>query len=185
MQFQETKIPGVFLLVPKRHGDGRGYFMETFRLNAFQSEVGLFDFVQENKSFSAETGTVRGLHYQISPRAQGKLVSCVAGALLDVAVDIRQGSPTYGQSVTAELTAENNFQFWIPPGFAHGFCTLNADTVISYKVTDYYSPEHDRGILWSDPALAIEWPVSEHKAVLSVKDKNQPRLNEIQTGFVY
>lgn len=185
MQFKKTKLPGVFLIFPQRVGDARGYFMETFRLNVFKREVGPFDFVQENKSFSAEVGTVRGLHYQLSPKAQGKLVSCAAGALLDVAVDIRQGSPTYGQTVTAELTAENNCQLWIPPGFAHGFCTLSADTMISYKVTDYYSSEHDRGILWSDPALAIDWPVAAYKAVLSEKDKTQPRLSEIQTNFVY
>lgn len=185
MQFEETKLSGVFLITPKRFGDARGYFMETFRASLFESEVGSFTFVQDNKSFSAEVGTVRGLHFQLNLRAQGKLVSCAAGALLDVAVDIRQGSPTYGQMVKAELTAENGCQLWVPPGFAHGFCTLQPNTVISYKVTDYYSPDHDRGLLWNDPALAIDWPVTEDNAILSDKDKKQPKLSELETNFVY
>ncbi|MDQ0456942.1 dTDP-4-dehydrorhamnose 3,5-epimerase [Rhizobium paknamense] len=185
MQFERMAIPEVVLITPKRFGDSRGYFMETFKASLFQSEIGDFTFVQDNRSFSAETGTVRGLHFQLNPRAQGKLVSCTAGALLDVAVDIRSGSPTYGQAVSAELTAENGRQLWVPPGFAHGFCTLAPDTVISYKVTDYYSPDHDRGLLWNDPALGIIWPVEEGKAVLSDKDQKQPRLAELQAHFTY
>lgn len=159
--------------------------METFRLNLFEREIGPFSFVQENRSFSAQIGTVRGLHFQLAPKAQGKLVSCSSGALFDVAVDIRHGSPTYGQAITAELTAENGCQLWIPFGFAHGFCTLKGDTVISYKVTDYYSPEHDRGLLWNDPALEIDWPVGPDEAVLSDKDKLQPKLAELHTDFVW
>ncbi|MGG7519469.1 dTDP-4-dehydrorhamnose 3,5-epimerase [Allorhizobium undicola] len=185
MQFEPLKIPDVVLITPKRFGDARGFFMETFKASLFESEVGPFIFVQDNRSFSAETGTVRGLHFQLDPRAQGKLVSCTAGALLDVAVDIRKGSPTYGQYVSAELTADNACQLWVPPGFAHGFCTLTPDTVISYKVTDYYSPEHDRGLLWNDPALGIDWPVEEGKAVLSDKDQKQPPLAELQANFTY
>ncbi|WP_027486744.1 dTDP-4-dehydrorhamnose 3,5-epimerase [Allorhizobium undicola] len=185
MQFEPLKIPDVVLITPKRFGDARGFFMETFKASLFESEVGPFTFVQDNRSFSAETGTVRGLHFQLDPRAQGKLVSCTAGALLDVAVDIRKGSPSYGQYVSAELTADNACQLWVPPGFAHGFCTLTPDTVISYKVTDYYSPEHDRGLLWNDPALGIDWPVEEGKAVLSDKDQKQPPLAELQANFTY
>ncbi|KAA3507681.1 dTDP-4-dehydrorhamnose 3,5-epimerase [Agrobacterium rosae] len=184
MKFEHTELSGVVLITPRRHGDARGYFMETFRLSLFESEIGAFTFVQDNRSFSAEIGTVRGLHFQLNPRAQGKLVSCAAGALLDVVVDVRAGSPTYGQSFSAELTPENGRQLWVPPGFAHGFCTLKADTVISYKVTDYYSPDHDRGLLWNDPSLAIQWPVTEEKAILSDKDKRQPLLSEVEANFV-
>lgn len=185
MQFETTKLSGVLLITPKRFGDARGYFVETFRASLFEREVGSFHFVQDNQSFSAEVGTVRGLHFQLNPKAQGKLVSCIAGALLDVAVDIRQGSPTYGQFVTAELSPENGCQLWVPPGFAHGFCTLKPNTVISYKVTDYYSPEHDRGLLWNDPAIGIDWPVDQNKAVLSDKDQKQPKLSDLQANFAY
>jgi len=173
------------LITPKRFGDARGYFVETFRASLFEREVGPFHFVQDNQSLSAEVGTVRGLHFQLNPKAQGKLVSCAAGALLDVAVDIRQGSPTYGQFVTAELSPENGCQLWVPPGFAHGFCTLKPHTVITYKVTDYYSPEHDRGLLWNDPAIGIDWPVASDKAILSDKDQKQPKLSDLEANFVY
>jgi dTDP-4-dehydrorhamnose 3,5-epimerase len=157
--------------------------MEVFRHDLFQANVGSFEFVQDNQSLSAEIGTVRGLHFQLDPMAQGKLVRCVAGALLDVAVDIRHDSPTFGQHVTAELTAENGCQLWVPPGFAHAFCTLAPNTEINYKVTNYYSREHDRGLLWNDPALGIPWPVSAEKAVLSDKDKVQPKLAELAEIF--
>ncbi|MCM2292015.1 dTDP-4-dehydrorhamnose 3,5-epimerase [Allorhizobium sp. BGMRC 0089] len=185
MQFEKTELPGVLLITPKKFGDARGYFMETFRASLFEQEAGPFHFVQDNRSFSAEKGTVRGLHFQLNPKAQGKLVSCTAGALLDVAVDIRKGSPTYGQHVAVELTPENGCQLWVPPGFAHGFCTLSPDTVISYKVTDYYSPDHDRGLLWNDPEIGIDWPVVAEKAILSDKDKIQPRLAELDTNFKF
>lgn len=184
MQFEPLDIPDVVLLKPTRFGDTRGYFMETFRSEWFQVNIGNFVFVQENRSFSAEVGTIRGLHFQLEPRAQGKLVTCTAGALLDVAVDIRANSPTYGRYVSAELTDENAHQLWVPPGFAHGFCTLKPDTVISYKVTDYYAPDCDRGLLWNDPALNIHWPVTGG-VVLSDKDKKQPLLAELETNFVY
>lgn len=173
------------LIIPKRFGDLRGYFVETFRSDLFEAEIGRFTFVQDNRSFSSRVGTVRGLHYQLRPRAQGKLVSCPEGALLDVAVDIRSGSPTYGLSVTVELTAENACQLWIPPGFAHGFCTLRPDTVISYKVTDFRSPEHERGLAWDDPALCIDWPTTSAEAILSEKDRTHPNLADIDSNFVY
>lgn len=128
---------------------------------------------------------MRGLHFQLNPKAQGKLVRCIFGAILDVAVDIRRGSPTYGQHVKVELSAENGIQLWIPTGFAHGFCTLQPNTVIVYKVSDYYSPEHDRGLRWDDPALGIDWPVTKDKAVLSAKDRTQPLLAELDANFDY
>jgi dTDP-4-dehydrorhamnose 3,5-epimerase len=183
--FEKLAIPGLVLIKPKKFGDARGYFMETFRQSLFEEEVGDFTFVQDNQSLSADVGTVRGLHFQLAPRAQGKLVRCIAGSILDVAVDIRTGSPTYGQFVSAELTSENGHQLWVPPGFAHGFCTLAPSTEVSYKVTDYYSPEHDRGLLWNDPVLAIDWPVDVNKAVLSVKDAVQPVLADMKDGFAY
>ena len=185
MIFEKLAISEVVLIKPKKFGDARGYFMETFRQSLFTEEVGDFTFVQDNQSLSADVGTVRGLHFQLAPRAQGKLVRCVFGAILDVAVDIRVGSPTYGQFVSAELTSENGNQLWVPPGFAHGFCTLAPSTEVSYKVTDYYSPEHDRGLLWNDPALDIDWPVDSDAAVLSGKDTVQPALADLKEAFVY
>ncbi|KXG87410.1 dTDP-4-dehydrorhamnose 3,5-epimerase [Agrobacterium bohemicum] len=184
MQYDPLNISDVVLLKPTRFGDTRGYFMETFRSEWFQLNIGNFVFVQENRSFSAEAGTIRGLHFQLEPHAQGKLVTCAAGALLDVAVDIRRSSPTYGHYVCAELTADNAHQLWIPPGFAHGFCTLEPDTVISYKVTAYYAPDCDRGLLWNDPALNINWPVAGGDVVLSERDKKQPLLAELETNFL-
>ncbi|MCI9868824.1 dTDP-4-dehydrorhamnose 3,5-epimerase [Rhizobium skierniewicense] len=184
MQFEPLDILDVVLVKPTRFGDTRGYFMETFRSEWFQNNIGNFVFVQENRSFSAEVGTIRGLHFQLEPRAQGKLVTCTAGALLDIAVDIRASSPTFGQYVSAELTADNAHQLWVPPGFAHGFCTLQPGTVINYKVTDYYAPDCDRGLLWNDPALQIDWPVAVGDAILSDRDKKQPLLAELETNFV-
>jgi len=185
MQFKRLEISDIVLILPQKFGDSRGYFSETFRTDWFDENVGNWQFLQDNQSLSAEAGTVRGLHFQLPPRAQGKLVRCISGGILDVAVDIRTGSPTYGQHVKVELTAENGNQLWVPPGFAHGFCTIEPNSIISYKVTDYYSPEHDRGLLWSDPALGIEWPVDAEAAVLSAKDKVQPRLADLGAAFVY
>lgn len=185
MQFEPTRIQDVFVITPTKMGDSRGYFMETFREMLFTANVAPFSFVQENQSLSADVGTVRGLHFQLEPKAQGKLVRCIAGALLDVAVDIRKGSPTFGQHITMELTAENCCQLWVPPGFAHGFCTLAPNTMISYKVTNYYSAEHDRGLLWCDPALGIDWLIDRDKAILSDKDKRQPPLAALPDYFVY
>ncbi|MDR6816458.1 dTDP-4-dehydrorhamnose 3,5-epimerase [Neorhizobium sp. 2083] len=185
MRFERTAIEDVLLIVPKKFGDPRGYFIETFRANEFEAKVGIFPFVQDNQSYSAKPGTVRGLHFQTPPHAQGKLVSCSSGAILDVAVDIRGGSPTYGKFVAVELSAENALQLWLPPGFAHGFCTLTAATVVSYKVTNYYSAEHDHGLLWNDPVVGIEWPVTAEKAILSEKDRKQPTLAELPSSFIY
>ncbi len=180
---QVFSISGPLLLTPKRHGDHRGFFSEVFRKDQFDAMVGPTEFVQDNQSLSAEVGTLRGLHFQTNPHAQGKLVRCGRGALLDVAVDIRVGSPTYGQHVSAVLSAENGHQLWVPAGFAHGFCSLMPDTEILYKVTDYYSPECDRGLAFDDPDLKIEWPVDLGAAILSDKDRKQPRLADLPAYF--
>ena len=185
MQFERLDIPDVILITPKKFGDERGYFMESFRKSLFEEAVGNFDFVQDNQSLSADAGTIRGLHFQLEPKAQGKLVSCVTGAILDVAVDIRTGSPTYGHHVTAELTRDNGQMLWVPAGFAHGFCTLEANTKVSYKVTEYYSPEHDRGLAYDDPEIGINWPIASGKAVLSAKDRRQPTLAELGAVLTY
>lgn len=185
MNFIRQQINGIVLVVPKIFSDARGYFVETFRQSLFEQVVGNFTFVQDNQSLSVDVGTIRGLHFQLPPKSQGKLVRCIAGSVLDVAVDIRRGSPTFGHHIKAELSAQNGHQLWVPPGFAHGFCTLLPNSVIAYKVTDYYSPEHDRGLRWNDPALGIDWPVSSDKVVLSEKDKAQPLLSGLGTGFLY
>ncbi|WP_425961580.1 dTDP-4-dehydrorhamnose 3,5-epimerase [Rhizobium nepotum] len=185
MHFERLDIPELVLITPKKFGDERGYFMEFFRKSLFAEAVGNFDFVQDNQSLSADAGTIRGLHFQLEPKAQGKLVSCIVGSILDVAVDIRTGSPTYARHVTAELTADNGRMLWVPPGFAHAFCTLEANTKVSYKVTDYYSPEHDRGLAYDDPEIGINWPIPISKAVLSAKDRRQPRLAELGALFTY
>lgn len=185
MNFEPTEILDVVVITPKRFGDARGYFMETFRQTLFEEHIGRQIFVQDNQSMSVQAGTVRGLHFQLDPMAQGKLVRCFAGALLDVAVDIRHGSPSYGKHVAVELTAENGRQLWVPPGFAHGFCTLLPNTEISYKVTNYYSAEHDRGLQWNDPKLGIAWPVDEASALLSDKDRKQPTLNDVPASFLF
>jgi dTDP-4-dehydrorhamnose 3,5-epimerase len=184
MDIQPTPIPGLALLTPRRHGDDRGYFAETFRADLFATKVGAFPFVQDNESLSRRVGTIRGLHFQSDPHAQGKLVRCTAGALFDVAVDIRVGSPSFGQWVGEELTPENGKQLWIPPGFAHGFCTLVPDTVISYKVTGgYYNAECDKGVAWNDPAIGIPWPDVADAATLSAKDRQQPLLGDLPSYF--
>ena len=182
MNVIETKIPGLLIIEPKVFGDERGFFVETYNELRYK-EMGISgDFVQDNLSKSKK-GVLRGLHYQAPPFEQGKLVTVLSGAVLDVAVDIRHGSPTFGKSVTVELTAENKKQFWIPAGFAHGFVTLEDDTVFAYKCTNVYSPENDRGVKYDDPAIGIEWPdIGEW--TISEKDQNQPMLQEIAKEFV-
>lgn len=178
-------IESAVRIVPKRIGDDRGYFSEVFKSEWFRENVADVTFVQDNQSLSVDVGTVRGLHFQLEPFAQGKLVSCIVGAIFDVAVDIRVGSPTYGQWVGVELSAENGEQLWIPPGFAHGFATLRPNSVIHYKVTAPYSAPHDRGLRWDDPALGIYWPIDKESAVLSPKDKVQPLLADLPHSFTY
>ena len=183
MQCERLAIPDVVLITPQRIGDSRGWFSEIFREDEFRAVAGEVCFVQHNHSYSRPKGTVRGLHFQIAPKAQGKLVRCPRGRILDVAVDLRSASPTFGRHVAVELSADNGRQLWIPTGFAHGFCTLEDDCEITYLVTDYYSPAHDRGLRWNDPVLGIDWPVREADAVLSPKDTRQPLLAEL--GIVF
>lgn len=185
MEFELLAVAGPVLIRPRRLGDARGYFAETFRADLFADSVGATAFVQDNESSSARAGTVRGLHFQSDPCAQGKLVRCTAGALFDVAVDIRVASPTYGRWVAAELSAANGQQLWVPPGFAHGFCTLAPDTVISYKVTAYYSAAHDKGLAWDDPVIGIDWPADADAETLSGKDRAQPGLAGLPAYFTY
>ena len=184
MNFERLAIPDIVKIVPVRFGDNRGYFSEVFKDGWFREAIADVTFVQDNQSLSATVGTVRGLHFQLEPFGQGKLVRCIKGAIFDVAVDIRQGSPTYGQWVAAELSADNGAQLWIPVGFAHGFATLEPDTIIHYKVTAPYSAKDDRGLLWNDPDIGIDWPF-KGDAVLSEKDKVQPRLAELAPSFTY
>ena len=183
MDIAALAIPDVKLLRPKKFGDHRGFFSETYSKRAFEAAGLPLEFVQDNQSLSAEVGTVRGLHYQLAPFAQDKLLRVVRGAVFDVAVDIRRGSPTFGQHVSAIISAAEWNQILVPVGFAHGFCTLEPDTEVIYKVTNFYSPEHDRGILWNDPALGIEWPVAAAAARLSDKDHNNPCLAQATELF--
>ena len=185
MQVTQTEIPEVKLIAPRIHRDERGFFSETYHRSALAAAGIDVVFVQDNHSLSRQRGVVRGLHFQVAPRAQGKLVRVVRGAILDVAVDIRVGSPTFGRHVSAVLSAENWAQLWVPVGFAHGFCTLEPDTEVLYKVTDHYAPECDRGILWNDPALGIRWPVTAEQVVLSEKDRGHPRLADAPTAFQF
>jgi dTDP-4-dehydrorhamnose 3,5-epimerase len=169
-------IPDVLLIEPNVFGDARGFFFESFNRRAFAQATGLdVDFVQDNHSRSAQ-GVLRGLHYQLQ-QAQGKLVRCVVGSVFDVAVDIRRSSPTFGQWVGVELSAENKMQMWVPPGFAHGFVVLSVYAEFLYKTTDYYAPEHERAIAWNDPDLAIDWRL-DTAPMLSAKDQAAPRLKD-------
>ena len=178
MNIQRTALPDVVVVTPQRFGDDRGFFSEVFNAKAFVEALGDFTFVQDNHSLSATPGTVRGLHYQTEPHAQGKLVRCARGRILDVAVDIRRASPTFGRHVAVELSADNWSQLWVPPGFAHGFCTLVPDCEVLYKVTSLYAPANDCGIAWDDPDLGIAWPVQPGEATLSAKDGKHPRLKD-------
>jgi dTDP-4-dehydrorhamnose 3,5-epimerase len=185
MQVIATEITEVKEIRPVRHGDARGFFSEIFRDDVLRQHGIEMAFVQENHSLSADRGVIRGLHFQIPPMAQAKLVRVGAGAMLDVAVDIRMGSPSYGRHVAVVLSAAEGNQLFVPEGFAHGFCTLEPNTEVNYKVNRYYSPEHDRGLLWNDPALGIVWPVEEGEAVLSDKDRRHPGLAELPHLFAY
>jgi dTDP-4-dehydrorhamnose 3,5-epimerase len=185
MQVNVTDLPDVLEIVPRRHGDHRGYFSEVFKDSWFRETVGDLIFVQDNQSLSRDAGTLRGLHFQLEPFAQGKLVRVLSGRIFDIAVDIRQGSPSFGEWVGRELSAEKGNQLWIPPGFAHGFVTLVPDTLIHYKVTAPYSAAHDRGLRWDDPTIAIAWPLGILEPVLSDKDKAQPHLKDLPPCFTY
>jgi dTDP-4-dehydrorhamnose 3,5-epimerase len=179
MDIEKTAIPDVMLIKPKKFADDRGFFSETYNQRALENLQITGGFVQDNHSLSAPKGTVRGLHFQLAPMAQHKLVRVVKGAILDVAVDLRKDSPTYKRHVAVVLSQTEWNQLFIPVGFAHGFCTLEPNTEVIYKVTNYYAPEYERGIRWNDPELAIEWPVTDQQAFLSEKDRKNPLLCQV------
>jgi dTDP-4-dehydrorhamnose 3,5-epimerase len=183
MEFRTFDLEGPLEIVPGKIEDERGYFSEIFRLGPFVERAGLVEFVQENQSLSLRRGTIRGIHFQTHPAAQGKLVRCLAGSLVDFAVDLRRDSPTYGQWISVILTAEGNNQFWVPVGFGHAFCTLEPNSVISYRITNYYSPANDKGVAWDDPDIAIEWPGFADPATLSARDREQPALADLPPLF--
>lgn len=186
MQIERTSLDGVIILTPRRHGDHRGFFAESYSRKLLQEQDVDIDFVQDNHSLSAATGTVRGLHFQAPPHAQDKLVRCGRGALLDVAVDIRRGSPTYGRWVSVELSFENGRQLLVPRGFAHGFVTRTPDTEIVYKCSDYYAPETEGAIRWNDPEIDIDWGLPADIApVVSDRDASAPRLLDTDSPFTY
>jgi len=185
MKIEQTALQGVVILTPARHGDARGFFSESWN-KARMAQAGFhYDFVQDNHSLSQAVGTVRGLHFQTPPHAQAKLVRCGQGALLDVAVDIRRGSPTFGQWISVELSAENGKQLLIPSGFLHGFATRAPNTEIIYKCTDYYAPDCDAGVRYDDPDIGIDWGLGDTSPLLSDKDRSAPMLSQIDTPFTF
>lgn len=181
MRVTPLNLYGATLLEPKVHGDHRGFFMESYNDSLFKQHGITYNFIQDNQSLSAEAGVLRGLHYQLNPKAQTKLIRVLTGAIYDVIVDIRKSSPTFGQWVGVILSEHNHRQLLVPKGFAHGFCTLVPNTQVLYKVDEYYSPENDRGILWNDPALGIDWPTSN--PTLSDKDQRHPLLKDAEMNF--
>ena len=180
-----TKLPEVLLLRPRYLRDARGYFVETYNKRAAATAGVAVDFVQDNQSLSLRAGTVRALHFQVPPRPQAKLVRVVRGSIYDVAVDLRVGSPSYGAWVAERLTAEGGEQLFVPQGFAHGFCTLEPNTEVAYKVDDYYAPECEQGLIWNDPTLAIAWPAKAADAVLSDKDRALGPFADFVSPFRY
>ncbi len=185
MKVDPLEVPAVLVITPVKHGDRRGFFSEVFRRDILENHGVEASFVQDNHAFSAAVGVLRGLHYQLEPSAQGKLVRCCHGAILDVAVDIRRGSPTYGRHVSVVLSADNWRQVWVPPGFAHGYVTLEPNSEVLYKATAYYDPDRERGIAWDDPALGIDWRFPAAQLTLSARDRNNPRLADAEPAFVY
>ncbi|MFT4095670.1 MAG: dTDP-4-dehydrorhamnose 3,5-epimerase [Rhodoblastus sp.] len=183
MRVDDSAIPDVKIVTPKKHGDARGFFSEVYKDEDWRAAGLDFRFVQDNHSFSAQAGVLRGLHFQIEPAAQAKLVRVARGRILDVAVDIRRSSPTFGRHVAVELSRENWLQLLVPPGFAHGFLTLEPDTDVLYKTTAPYSAAHDFGLAWDDPDLAIDWPTPPDGPILSERDGKWPRLRDLTQGF--
>ena len=184
MEVIKTDIEGVVIIEPRIFKDARGYFFESFSAKEFQEKVCQTTFVQDNESFSSY-GVVRGLHFQKPPYTQSKLVRVIKGAVLDVAVDLRKGSPTYGKHVAVELTGENHRQLFIPKGFAHGFSVLSDEVLFQYKCDNFYAPQSEGGSAWNDPALQIDWRIPADKILLSEKDTNHPLLEDYNTDFVY
>jgi dTDP-4-dehydrorhamnose 3,5-epimerase len=185
MDIKTTLIPGVIVIKPVRNFDVRGHFAETYNKQAFCAAGITVSFVQDNVSFSLKRGTIRGLHFQLPPSSQAKLVYVVHGSIFDVAVDLRAGSPTYGRWIAERLTAEKGEQMFIPRGLAHGFCTLEPNAEVAYKVDDYYAPDADSGLLWNDPTLAIDWPITAENAVVSDRDRKLGRFDDFVTPFKY
>ncbi|WP_028892769.1 dTDP-4-dehydrorhamnose 3,5-epimerase [Tenacibaculum sp. 47A_GOM-205m] len=183
MIFTKTAIPEVVIIEPKVFGDHRGYFFESFNQKEFEENIGKINFVQDNESKSS-FGVLRGLHFQKPPYTQAKLVRCVKGKVLDVAVDIRKKSPTYGKHVVVELSEENKRQLFVPRGFAHGFVVVSDEAIFSYKVDNVYAPECDSGIIWNDSKLNIDWNISESEVRLSEKDQKLPMLEELENPFI-
>ena len=183
MEFRSFDIDGPLEITPKKIGDDRGYFSEIFRADRFTEQAGPVEFVQDNQSLSLRVGTIRGIHFQSHPFAQGKLVRCLKGSVMDVAVDLRRGSSTFGRWIAVTLSAEENNQLWVPVGFGHAFCTLEPSSVIGYRVTNYYSAENDKGVAWDDPDIGIEWPDVADPETLSAKDRTQPSLAELPAYF--
>lgn len=183
MEFGTFDIEGPMEIRPGKIEDARGYFSEIFRLDAFSKRRPAVEFVQDNQSMSVRAGTIRGIHFQSNPAAQGKLVRCLAGKLFDVAVDLRRDSPSYGRWISAILSPAENNQLWIPIGFGHALCTLEPETVVGYRVTSYYSPENDKGVAWDDSDIGIDWPDIADPDSLSAKDRHQPKLAELPAYF--
>ena len=181
-EFKKLDIPDVFLIIPKSFEDGRGFFMESYKKSEFHKHGIPQNFVQDNHSRSKK-GVLRGLHYQLNPKAQGKLIRVTRGAVIDVAVDIRKGSPHFGKWVSAKLSSDNKQMLWVPTGFAHGVYILEDDTELLYKVTEEYSPECERGIAWNDPEIKITWP--DQKPVISERDAKYPQIMEAENNFIY
>jgi dTDP-4-dehydrorhamnose 3,5-epimerase len=183
MEFRSFDLEGPVEITPRKIEDERGYFSEIFRADAFAKQATATDFVQDNQSLSRRVGTVRGIHFQSHPAAQGKLVRCLKGKIFDVAVDLRRDSSTFGDWIAVTLTPEANNQLWVPVGFGHGFCTLEPESVISYRVTAYYSPDNDKGVAWDDSDIAIDWPEVADADTLSAKDRCQPALGDLPAYF--
>lgn len=183
MLVEDTALAGVKIVTPRKFGDDRGFFSETYNRARWEQHGLRHVFVQDNHSLSRETHVIRGLHFQTPPVAQDKLVRVVRGRILDVVVDIRRSSPSFGRHLAVELSAENWRQLLVPIGFAHGFCTLEPDTEVVYKVTNVYSADHDRGLAFDDPDLALPWPVAPQRAILSDKDRRWPRLRDLREAF--
>ncbi len=183
MPIEDAAIPAIKIVTPKKFGDARGFFSEVYSKSAFEAAGLNIHFVQDNHSFSAAVGTLRGLHFQTPPFAQDKLVRVARGRILDVAVDVRRSSPTFGKHVAVELSAENWRQLLVPIGFAHGFVTLEPDTEVLYKTSAFYSPANDRGVAWDDPDIGVAWPLPFGGAMLSDKDKRWPRLKDVEELF--
>jgi dTDP-4-dehydrorhamnose 3,5-epimerase len=182
MEFIKTDIPEVVIIEPKVFGDARGYFLESFNKKAFEENIGAVNFVQDNESKSSK-GVLRGLHFQKPPFEQAKLVRCIEGKVIDVAVDIRKGSPTYGKNVAIELSGENKRQLFVPRGFAHGFVVLSETAVFAYKVDNAYAPDYDSGIMWNDKELNIDWGLTEDEVQLSAKDKKLISFKDFDSPF--